>query len=68
MAKFKDKERILKAVREKQLVTHKGVPIRLYLLISQQKHYKQQGVAQNISSNEKQGPAIETTLSNKALI
>ena len=29
MAKFKGKERILKAAREKQLVTHKGAPIRL---------------------------------------
>ena len=29
MPKVKDKERILKAVKEKQTVTHKGVPIRL---------------------------------------
>ena len=29
MAKFKDKEEILKAAREKQLVTFKGAPIRL---------------------------------------
>ena len=29
MTKFKDKERILKAVREKQLVTYQGSPIRL---------------------------------------
>ena len=29
LPKFKDKERILKAVREKQLVTYRGVPIRL---------------------------------------
>ena len=29
MPKFKDKERILKAAREKQSVTYKGVPIRL---------------------------------------
>ena len=29
MAEFKDKERILKAAREKQLVSHKGAPIRL---------------------------------------
>ena len=29
MAKFKDKEIILKAEREKQLVTYKGAPIRL---------------------------------------
>ena len=29
MPKVKDKERILKAAREKQLVTYKGVPMRL---------------------------------------
>ena len=29
MAKIKDKERILKAAREKQQVTYKGTPIRL---------------------------------------
>ena len=29
LAKIKDKERILKAAREKEKITHKGVPIRL---------------------------------------
>ena len=29
MPKLKDKERILKAAREKKLITYKGVPIRL---------------------------------------
>ena len=29
MAKFQDKERILKAAREKKEVTYKGAPIRL---------------------------------------
>ena len=29
MAKFQDKERILKAIREKQELTYKGAPIRL---------------------------------------
>ena len=29
MPKFKDKERLLKAAREKKLVTYAGVPIRL---------------------------------------
>ena len=29
MAKFQDKERILKAAREKQEVTYKGAPVRL---------------------------------------
>ena len=29
MPKIKDKERILKGAKEKQLVTHRGIPIRL---------------------------------------
>ena len=29
MLKVKDKERILKAAREKQLVTYRGIPIKL---------------------------------------
>ena len=29
MPKVKDKERLLKAAREKQLITYKGVPIRM---------------------------------------
>ena len=35
MPKIKDKERILKATREKQLVTYRGVPIRLSADFSQ---------------------------------
>ena len=34
MAKFKGKERILKAAREKQEVTYKGAPIRLVVEFS----------------------------------
>ena len=37
MAKFKDKERILKAAREKQEVTYKGAPIRLAADFSMEK-------------------------------
>ena len=36
MLKFKDKERILKAAREKQLVTYRRVPIRLSADISKE--------------------------------
>ena len=42
MAKFKDKERILKAVRDKQEVTYKGDLIRI-AATSQQKHYRPEG-------------------------
>ena len=37
LPKVKDKERILKAVREKQLVTYRGVPIRLSADFSKEK-------------------------------
>ena len=36
MPKFKDKERILKASREKEIITYKGVPIRLSADFSKQ--------------------------------
>ena len=42
LSKIKDKERILKAAREKETVTYKGVPIR-YQLISQKKLHRQEG-------------------------
>ena len=38
MAKFQDKERILKAAREKQEVTYKGAPIRLATDFSMETH------------------------------
>ena len=42
LAKFQDKERILKAAKEKQEVTYKGAPIRLSAEFSK-KHYKPEG-------------------------
>ena len=44
MAKFKGTEKILKAAREKEIVTYKEAPIRL-LTDSQQKHYKSEGTS-----------------------
>ena len=42
LAKIKDKEKLLKAAREKRQITYKGTPIRL-MLISQQKLYRPEG-------------------------
>ena len=42
LAKIKDKKRTLKAAREKETVTYKGVPID-YQLISQKKPHRQEG-------------------------
>ena len=66
MAKFKDKERILKATRKKQLVTYKRAPIRLSVDFSTET--RQAKKAQNIQSNEMQGPATKTTFSSMALM
>ena len=48
MPKVKDKERILKAARERQLVTYKGVPIRLSV-ISQKKLCRLEGAGKKYS-------------------
>ena len=49
LAKIKE-ERILKAAREKETVTYKGVPID-YQLISQKKPYRQEGVGKKYSKS-----------------
>ena len=67
MSKVKDKERTLKASREKQLVTYKGVPIKLSADFSKETAC-QKGLARNIQSDEKQGHIIEITLPSKAIM
>ena len=67
MPKVKDKERILKAAREKQLVTFKGVPIRLSADFPQETLQARRDW-QEIFSHEKQGPTAKIALPSKALI
>ena len=50
MPKVKHKERILKAAREKQRVTYKGVPVR-YQLMSQKKLCRQEGAGKKYSKS-----------------
>ena len=45
----KVKDRIVKAAREKQRVTYKGVPVSTYQLISQKKLCRQEGTGQKYS-------------------
>ena len=52
MPKIKDK-RILKAARERQRVTYKGIPIRLLADFSKETAGKK-GLARSIQSDEKQ--------------
>ena len=55
LPKIKDKERILKAVRGKERVTYKGVPIRLSADFSKETLQARRDW-QKYSSDEKQGP------------
>ena len=50
LPKIKDEERILKAAREKETITCKGVPID-YRLISQKKPYRQEGAGKKYSKS-----------------
>ena len=61
LLEIKYKERILKASREKETVTYKGVPIRLSAA-------GKKVLERSIRSHERQGPTSKITLSNKAII
>ena len=67
MSKFPDKERILKAPREKQEVTYSGAPIRLAADFSTEMLQARREWEKSIPSNENQRPATKTTLPSKAL-
>ena len=57
MPKVKKKERILKAVREKQLVTYNRATIRLSVnFLKELLQARRDGLARNIESDEKQEP------------
>ena len=66
MPKVKDKERILKAAREKETVTYKEVPVRLSADFSKESAGKKR-LARSIPSDEKQAPTTKITLSSKAI-
>ena len=61
MLKVKDKERILKAAREKQLVTFRGFPIRLSANFSKEICCLEE-TARNIQSHEKQGSTFSNLI------
>ena len=52
----KDKERILKAAREKKLVTYRGGPTRLSADFSKQTLLARRDWQEVLKSDEKQGP------------
>ena len=67
MAKFQDKEKILKAAREKQELTYKGVLLRLAADFSVEMPQAKREWQKNIPSNENQRTATKTTSPSKAL-
>ena len=67
MANFEDKQRILKAARQKKEVTYKGAPIRLATDFSMETLQGRREWQKNIPNNENQRPATKTTLTSKAL-
>ena len=67
MPKVKDRERILKAAREKQRVTYGGIPTRLSADFSKETAGKKRS-ARNTQSDEKQGPTAKIALPSKAII
>ena len=67
MPKIKDKERILKAAREKQLVIYRGVPIRLPADFSKETLQARKDW-QEIFSHKKQGLIAKIAQPSKAII
>ena len=67
MPKVKDKETILKAAREKKLVTYRGVPVRLSADFSKET-LQARRYWQEIFSHEKQGPTAKIALPSKSVI
>ena len=67
LPKMKEKERILEAVRGKETVIHKGVPIRLAADFSKETAGKK-GLERSVPSHERQGPTSKITLSSKVII
>ena len=65
---IKYKERILKAAREKETVTYKGVPIRLSADFSKETLQARRDWKEVFKVILSQGPTSKITLSNKTII
>ena len=68
LPKIKDKERILKAAREKERVTYKGVLITPSADFSKETLQAKKGLDTSIPNHERQGPTSKITVSSKAII
>ena len=68
IAKVKDKERLLKAAREKQLVPYKGASTRLSADFSTETFQARRECQEIFKVIQKQGPTTKITLPSKAVI
>ena len=68
LPKIKDKERILKAAREKETVTYQGVPIRLSADLSKETLQARRSWEEVFKVIKRQGPTSKMTLSSEAII
>ena len=68
LTKIKDKEKVLRATREKQQIIYKGIPIRLSADFFSRNSAGKKGVAQYISSDEREISTTKNTLISKGLI
>ena len=66
--KVKDKERILKTVREKQLLTDRGVPTRISTNFSKEAMQARRDLHEIFKSHEKQRPTAKILLPSKDVI
>ena len=64
---MKDKERILKAAREKETVTYKGMPHKTISGFLKRKLTGKKKLERSIQSQEKQGPTPKIILPSKAI-
>ena len=68
LAKIKGKERILKAAREKETVTYKGVPIRLSADFSKEAVQARRGWKEVFKVMKDKDPHAKITLSSNTII
>ena len=68
LTKIKDKEKILKAAREKKQITYKGNPIKVVGRFFSRNSAGQKGVARYTQRDERRKPPTKITLPSKALI
>ena len=68
LTNIKDKEKILKAAREKKQITYKGTPVRLSADFFNRNSTGQKGVAVYIQNDERKKPPTKITLPSKALV